>query len=188
MMALTGRQALKIVSLAINMGPCSQGSEVCTWTAVIYTASFADLFLAQGMNPLQALWSGIIRVVFYRGCTLFIRLGDGVPWRRPGRQVRMDEEAALCRMSNVKRGRYGLQSLLCHMSAVILPVSSTRPSSLKLLTCQMEVNIFMTFTGANHDPLAQSTEQEQEGHEPGASIPQGHMGGSFYLTPFLAVC
>lgn len=52
-MALTGRQVLKTVSLAISMGPCSQGSEVCTWAAVVYTASCADLFLAQGMSPLQ---------------------------------------------------------------------------------------------------------------------------------------
>lgn len=100
----------------------------------------------------------------------------------------MDEEAALCRMRDVQRGRYGLPSLLCHMSAVILPVSSTRPSSLRLFTCHMEGNIFMTFTGAKPDPSAQSTEQGQEGHEPGASIPQGHMGRSFSLTLFLAVC
>lgn len=175
------------------MGPCSQGSEVCTWTAVVYTASCADLFLARGMNPLQALWSGIIRVVFYRGCTLFVRLGDGVPWRRPGGHLRLEtgqdgEEAALCRMRSVQRGRCRLPSLLCRMSAVILPVSSTRPSSLRLFTCPMEGNIFMTFTGAKPDPLAQSTEQGQEGHEPGASIPRGHMGRSLSLTPFLAVC
>lgn len=62
-------------------------------------------------------------------------LGTFESWSRRGwTRKQLCVERGMCRGVDV-----GLPSLFCHMSAVILPVSPTRPSSLRLFTCQMEV-------------------------------------------------
>lgn len=103
------------------------------------------------------------------------------------RQMRLDGGAASCRrrMRVVTEGGSRFLSLLCNMSAAILPESSTRTLCFSFFTFQMEVNMFMKFTGTKqHNPSAQSTERQAEISQGKSFSPMGSDGEKFLL----AVC
>ena len=102
-------------------------------------------------------------------------------------------EASLCRrrVRDVREGGCRFLSLLCNVSAAILPESSPRALHLSFFTFQMEAkNMSMKFTGTKqHNPSAQSTEWRAEVSQGRSFGPIGENGQKFHsLAPLLAVC